>query len=154
VVDDVVAGVITRRRRRGRCSSTAGQPGAGPLPEAAAADRARVGRVRDAGGAVLVADFVDARRHDWNHPGLTTWRSPCCRMARTPVGFAAAVDSAEQALKPGSAGAGTRWSSTSLISARSRPQRGAVAEFSTTQGNELAVPEWDVRGDTPSLEAA
>jgi hypothetical protein len=166
VVDDVVAGVIhTDGEGEGHLFlSTAGQPGAGPLPEELQPlTELEPVEVRDAGGAVLVADFVDARRHDWNHPWPDYLALAVLQDGEDAfVGFAAAaIDGAEQALKFGLWGLVPGESYTLLVNEFDlgtfpASQRGTlVAEFSTDpRGNELPFPEGMLSEATlPSLEA-
>jgi hypothetical protein len=165
VVDDVLAGVIlTDEDGEGHLFlSTAGQPGADPLPEELQplTEREWV-EVRAGESAVLFGDFDDARRHDWNHPWLDYLGLAVLQDGEDNfVGFAAAgINGEEQELKFGLWGLTPGGSYTLLVDAIElgtfpASQRGTlVAEFSTDpKGNELPFPEGMLSdGGLPSLE--
>jgi hypothetical protein len=165
VVDGVTAGVIrTDEDGEGHLFlSTAGQPGAEPLPEELRplTDLETV-EVRDAGGAVLVGEFAEARRHDWNHPWLDYLALAVLQDNDGAFfGFAAAaVEGEEQELKFGLWGLVAGQSYTLLVNDLelgtfpATPRGTLMAEFSTDPGGrELPFPDGMFSEDTlPSLE--
>jgi hypothetical protein len=141
----VLAGVIhTDENGEGHLFlSTAGQPGAEPLPEELQPlTGLQSVEIRDAGGVVLAGEFADARRNDWNHPWLDYLGLAVLQDGEGNfVGFAAAaIDGEEQELKFGLWGdAGSYvvvWRSTSAF----RLQHGTVVAVLDDPGQRAVVP--------------
>ena len=152
-VDGVLAGVVlTDEDGDGHLFlSTAGQPGAEPLPEALQplTERESV-EIRAGGVPVLVGDFDDARRHDTNHPWLDYLALAVLQDdTETFVGFAAAaIDDEEHELKFGLWGLTPEESYTLVVDGvvlgtfPASPRGTLVVEFSTDpRGHELPLPE-------------
>ena len=166
VVDDVPAGVIlTDDDGEGHLFlSTAGQPGAEPLPEELQplTDLEWI-EIRAGDTVVLFGDFDDARRHDSNHPWLDYLALAVLQDSEGAFfGFAAAViDGEEQELKFGLWGlmAGqiyTLFVNDDINLGTFQASQGGtlVAEFSTDPGGrELPFPDGMLSEEgLPSLE--
>jgi hypothetical protein len=132
--------------------STAGQPGAEPLPEELQPlTELKWVEVRAGETAVLFGDFDDARRHDSNHPWVDYLALAVLQDDEDNfVGFAAAaIDGEEQELKFGLWGLipgqlYTLFVNDDVALGTFQASQGGtlVAEFSTApKGNELPFPE-------------
>lgn len=144
--------------------STAGQPGAEPLPEELQPlTELKWVEIRAGETAVLFGDFDDARRHDSNHPWVDYLALAVLQDSDGAFfGFAAAaIDGEEQELKFGLWGLipgqlYTLFVNDDVDLGTFHASQGGtlVAEFSTApKGNELPFPDGMLSGEgLPSLE--
>jgi len=165
VVDEVPVGIIkTDEDGEGHLFlSTAGQPGAEPLPEELQPlTELEWVEIRAGETPVLFGNFDDARRHDWNHPWLDYLGLAVLQDGEGAFfGFAAAtINGEEQELKFGLWGLTPGESYTLFVNEfelgdfQASPRGTLVAEFSTDpKGNELPFPDGMLSDDgLPSLE--
>jgi len=143
--------------------STAGQPGAETLPEELQPlTELEWVEIRAGDTPVLYGEFVEARRHDWNHPSVDYLALAVLQDDKGGfVGFAAAsINGEQQELKFGLWGVmpGQLYelvvNEFELGEFQASPRGTLMVEFSTDpKGNELPFPEGMLSEDgLPSLE--